>query len=83
LTNIVFSPEYEVLPALLTEYRRRAGVSQRELARRMGRAQSHINRLEARQTRIEVIEFCRFVSALEADPSDAFRELMARLQSRA
>lgn len=77
--NVIFSDAYEVLPALLREQRLSAGVSQRELARLMRRSASHIHMIEARQRRVELIEFCRYVEALDGDPVTTFQELRRRL----
>jgi hypothetical protein len=44
----------------------------------MRRAQSFVQKMETGQKRIELIEFCRFIRAVDADPYDAFEELMLR-----
>lgn len=77
--NVIFTDAYEVLPALLREQRLDAGVSKRELARLMQRSASHIHMIEARQRRVELIEFCRYVEALDGDPVVTFQELRRRL----
>ncbi|PZQ55677.1 MAG: transcriptional regulator [Phenylobacterium zucineum] len=79
MVNVIFSAAYAVLPDLLRERREARGLSQRELARLMRRSPSHIGRIEARQRRVEVIEFCRWVEALDGDPTEAFTELRRRL----
>ncbi|HEX7760835.1 MAG TPA: helix-turn-helix transcriptional regulator [Caulobacteraceae bacterium] len=79
MTSIIFSDEYELLPRYLIEQRRRAGLSQRELADRMRRSQSHVYKMETRQRRIELIEFCRYVESLGGDPAEALEGFLARL----
>ena len=79
MANILYSPEYEVVAAFLHERRCGAGLSQRETSRRLGRSQGHIHRLETRQRRVEIVEFCRLMVALGVDPLLAFSELMRRL----
>lgn len=81
MTNVIFTDAYEVLPRLLREQRERKGVSKRALARLMKRSASHIGMIEARQRRIEIIEFCRCVEALEGDPVEIFVELRRRLSA--
>lgn len=79
LANIIFSPEYEILPAALVEQRVRAGLSQRELAKKMGRSNAHISRIERQQARIEIVEFCNYVQACGADPVRIFSDILHRL----
>ncbi len=82
MASIIFSDEYQVLPGLLVEQRRRTGLSQRALANRMRRSQSHVYKMETGQRRIELIEFCRYVEAAGGDPAQAFADLLGRLQGR-
>jgi transcriptional regulator with XRE-family HTH domain len=58
-----------------------AGLPQRELARRLRRSQSHVHKIESRQRRIEIVEFCRYAKALGLNPERAFEDLLARLRS--
>jgi transcriptional regulator with XRE-family HTH domain len=79
VSNVIFGAEYDVLPGLLTELRVRQGMTQRELARRMRRSPTHIHRIEHRQRRVEVVEFCNFIAACGGDPAEVFQDLLARL----
>lgn len=79
MAEILFSQEYERLVDLLAEWRRASGLSQRELARRLGRCQSHVHLIETRQRRVEIVEFCRYVRALQLDPVSAFAVVASRL----
>jgi predicted transcriptional regulator len=79
VANIIFSPEYTIVPGFLQNCRRSAGVSQRELARRLKRSQTHVHKIEVGQRRVELIEFCRYISALEGDPCTAFQQMIALL----
>ncbi|MDE2488604.1 MAG: helix-turn-helix transcriptional regulator [Alphaproteobacteria bacterium] len=81
MANIVFGAEYETLVAILAQWRTDAGLSQRELARRLGRSQSHVHRIEARQRRIEIVEFCRYARALGIEPIAAFATMASRLDN--
>ena len=79
MTNVIFADEYEILPGLLLAERQRAGLSQRALGRRMGRSATHVHKIETRRQRIEVVEFCRYIRALGADPIDVFRSFIFQL----
>lgn len=59
--------EYRRFAAALTEVRQAAGVSQRELARRLGTDQSFVSKYEAGRRRLDVVEFLRIVAALGVD----------------
>lgn len=82
MPSAVFSEEYEVLVDLLVSARRKAGVSQRGLAARLGRSQSHINMIEKRQRRIEVREFYLLCRALGVDPAALFQCFADQLDAR-
>jgi transcriptional regulator with XRE-family HTH domain len=74
--NIIFSDEYKVVPGYIAELRQRAGLSQRDVAAALNRSQSHIYKLETGQRPVEIVEFCRLVRALGAEPQAAFAELL-------
>lgn len=80
--NAIFTDDYEVLVRLIVGLRRRAGVSQRGLAKRLGRSQSHINMIEKRQRRVEVREFYRLCKALDADPAAVFQRFADEMEGR-
>ena len=79
MTSVIFGPEYEILPKVLVEQRVRAGLSQRSLAKLMCRSHVHIFRLETRQTRIELVEFCNYVRACGQDPTSVLADMLERL----
>jgi transcriptional regulator with XRE-family HTH domain len=79
--NPVFSPDYRILVEILTAARQRAGISQRGLATRLDRAQSHIFMIERGQRRVDLLEFYRLAHALGYAPSDLFREVADRLEA--
>jgi transcriptional regulator with XRE-family HTH domain len=67
---------------MLIEVRTRAGVTQVELAARLGRPQPFISFVERGERRIDVIEFYAIMKALGVDPEGAFGELAAKLPDK-
>jgi transcriptional regulator with XRE-family HTH domain len=58
---------YRRLVARLRDARERAGLSQYEVARRLGVDQSYVSKYEKGRRRLDVIEFLRIVRAIGAD----------------
>jgi ribosome-binding protein aMBF1 (putative translation factor) len=56
------------LIAVLIAARRKAGLTQRDLAARLKRPCSFVGRMEAGERRMDIIEFIEIARALEADP---------------
>lgn len=54
--------------AFLVKTRREAGMSQSQLAARLGRPQSFIAKVEGGERRVDVIEFLAIAKALGRDP---------------
>jgi len=75
--NPVYTPEYRAMVAVVVGHRRSAGLSQRDLAARLGRAASHIAQIESGQRRIDTLELVRIARCLEVDPVGLF-DAMAR-----
>jgi len=77
--NPVFSDEYAAIRGLLVEARGRAGVSQRQLAARIGKCASHITMIERGQRRVDTLEFLAIAVALDLCPAELFRDVVERV----
>lgn len=64
--------------AILAEARERAGLSARELARRMKRPHNYIARIESMERHVTVEEFVAIASALEVRAATLMRRIEAR-----
>jgi transcriptional regulator with XRE-family HTH domain len=58
--------------------RKDAGVTQRELARRLQRAHSYVSRIEMGDRRLDVPEMIQWCEVLHADPVDVMKRIMRR-----
>ena len=65
--------------AALVKLRQRARLTQRQLARKLGREHSLISRLELGERRVDVVEFFWICQACGADPVRTAGSLMRQL----
>lgn len=79
MTKSVFTDAYAAMLEMLVALRKRQGVTQTELSTRLGRPQPFISLVERGERRLDVIEFCVIVRALDADPVALFAEIAGRL----
>lgn len=75
----IFGERYASVVAALADARRQAGVTQVELAERLGRPQSYVSKVERRERRVDVVEFVDWVTALGIDPASAIHALLKDL----
>lgn len=79
MPKAVFTDAYASFLEVLIGTRKRAGVTQAELARRIGREQPFISLIERGVRRVDVVEFCGIVRALGAEPTAVMQEIDAKL----
>ncbi|WP_337186557.1 helix-turn-helix transcriptional regulator [Phenylobacterium sp.] len=79
MTSNLNDPAYRTFVARLAALRTASGVTQSELAARLGRPQSYVSKIERHERRIDPAEFWRIARALGADPAAAFAEVAAGL----
>jgi predicted transcriptional regulator len=63
----------------LAAARRKANITQVELARRLKKPQSVISAIEAGKRRVDLVEFMVIVRALGSDPFEIFGEIVRSL----
>lgn len=66
----IASPRHNALVELIIEERKKAGLTQTDVARRLGRYQSVVATLESGQRRTVVIEFLELAEAIGFDPTN-------------
>jgi transcriptional regulator with XRE-family HTH domain len=77
------TPEYRALRGELQQARGNAGLSQRDLAARLGVAHSWVAKVENGERRVDLVEFCWFIAACGGDPAKVFRSLLKQNPSLA
>jgi transcriptional regulator with XRE-family HTH domain len=75
VTKSVFTADYERFRALLVDARRKAGLTQVDIAERLSRPQSFVCKYEQGERRLDVIEFIQVANALGIDPAKFIRTL--------
>jgi transcriptional regulator with XRE-family HTH domain len=75
MPKTIFTGANQVIVEVLRRAREEAGLTQDELASRIGRDQSHISLIEGSQRRLDLVEFIRFARALGRNPVDLFAEV--------
>jgi len=69
MPDLLRTRRYEALRSILKKARSKLGLSQADLASRIGRPQTYISDIETGVRRIDVIEFLRLAEVLEIDPA--------------
>ena len=74
----IYSVEQIELLKLLREMRKKAGLSQLELSRRLGRSQSFISKYESGELRLDLVELYSVCRAMDSSLSAFVREFERR-----
>ena len=77
----VHTTDYRALRTQLRKIRGDAALSQRDLATRLGVSHTWVAKVESGERRIDLVEFCWFVSACGVDPLVIFDGLLRRTRT--
>jgi len=69
------APRYRHLPAMLRRLREAAGLTQRQLATKLGTTHIFVHKSEIGERRVDITEFIDWTVACDVDPGKAFAEL--------
>ena len=75
MSRTLTSPRHKALTSYLIEQRRKAKLTQAQVARKLRRYQSFVATVESGQRRIDLIEFLEFADAIGFDPVAAIKAL--------
>jgi transcriptional regulator with XRE-family HTH domain len=74
--------DYQLLLAILNAARKRMGVSQVELAARLGNTQSFVSKCERGERRIDIVELVEFSEALGVPPLELIGEYLEQREKK-
>lgn len=80
MPNPLHDPRYAVLRALLVGERERNGLTQVEIAARLGKPQSYVSKYERGERRIDIVEYVDVARAIGIDPVTTLRELIEKIR---
>jgi transcriptional regulator with XRE-family HTH domain len=69
------SPRHDLLRGFLVRERKKAGLRQVDLAKRLSRRQDYVSTVETGQKLVEVVELMEWAEAIGFDAADAIRAL--------
>lgn len=78
MKKTISTPEYKILLAILLDAREQLGVSQAQLAERLGVTQSFISKCERGERRLDIVELRAWSEAL----GTSFPALIARFEQQ-
>ena len=71
------TPHYGAVMVELVHMRKKAGLTQRQLAKRLGRENSFVWRIEKGERRLDLVEFFWVCNACSIDPSKVYSRLVS------
>ena len=81
MSKTIFDGAHAQLVDIMIAARKRSGLTQVELAAKVGRDQTFISLIERSQRRIDVLEFIALARAMGEDPQRLFSELISTIPS--
>ena len=82
MSESLHDPRYKRLIEKLVTARKDAGLTQRDVAARLGEPPSYIGKLESRQRRLDLIELVDLVEAMGLKPAKFVADALADLKRR-
>jgi transcriptional regulator with XRE-family HTH domain len=79
MSRSIHTAEHLALRELLVDARKKAGLAQHEVARRIDRPQSFVAKYEGGERRIEVVQFIAIARAMNQDPQRLFGRLLKKV----
>lgn len=78
MSRTLSSPLHTALVKFLKTKRKKAGLTQSDVAARLNRYQSFVATVEKGQRRIDIVDLFAFAEAIGFDPSEAIKDIESR-----
>lgn len=78
----VSSQSYRVAISVVTAARRKAGLTQRDLAERLGKPPSFVAKIETGERRLDLVEFVAIARALNLSPAEFIGQVDAAMPGK-
>ncbi len=75
MTKSIFTPEYQLFLKLLLQGRKKAGMTQVQLAAQLKKPQSFVCKFEKGERRLDIIEFLEIARILNIDAGEIIQRL--------
>ena len=72
-----FTKRYKWFCEVLIQTRKKNGLTQVEVAARLGTPQSYVSKYESGERRLDVVEFIAVCTALREDPVEVLRQVIS------
>lgn len=82
MPKTIFEGDHRHLVEVLIQARKAAGLTQTDIAERIGRDQTFISLIERGQRRVDVIEFISLAKAIGNDPVELLESVVRRVEGR-
>ncbi|MDY6806416.1 MAG: helix-turn-helix transcriptional regulator [Cyanobacteriota bacterium] len=80
MSKSIFTTEYALFLSLLREARKAAGLTQEQMAERLGQTQSYVSKCERGERRIDIVELRAFCQAIGISLNDFILQLETSIQ---
>ena len=82
MSKTIFEGAHSTLVEMMIGARKNAGLTQTELAERVGKDQSFISLIERSQRRIDILEFIALTRAVGSSPEKMFSDLLKQIPNK-
>jgi transcriptional regulator with XRE-family HTH domain len=76
MQKTIYSQQAKIFRDAIKEIREKAGLTQRELCRRLGKEHSFVSKCELGERRVDIVEFYWICKACEANPENEAKKIM-------
>ena len=82
MPRALFSESYKAMLAVVVAMRKQSGVTQAQVADRLGRPQSFMSKIERGERRLDIAEFCDLAEAMGMKPDEMLQRVIAARQKQ-